>query len=73
MEENVIKWKNYMCIFLTKKRKRKLVEKWISEHPEQQFYMASNDMVGDATGPMSPGRYTTIDTFYYSVVRYWKD
>ena len=67
-----------MCIFVSKKRKKEAVYKWLKEHESMQFYIAEVDvygtgnkqeMVGDATGPMNINRYMTIDDFYNNWVK----
>jgi hypothetical protein len=50
-----------------KKLKVRIVEKYIA-FSEIGLYLTDDEkFVGDAFGPMGPGRYTPIDTFYKEI------
>ena len=48
---------------------KKRIKHWIDINPSAGFYYARNGMIGDAYGPMGPGRYRTKYQFY----KEWKD
>ena len=38
---------------------------FLDGHPSGGYYLARNGMIGDAYGPMGPGRYRKIKDFYF--------
>ena len=62
-----------ISIFISKKRKLKAIEKWIKNNPSQGYYIAGvtdqnlAPLIGNAYGPMGPGRYCTIEQFYKTI------
>ena len=55
--------------------KLEYIKEWISKNEESGYYISQtldengNNLIGDAYGPMSSGRYMTIDEFYNQIIK----
>lgn len=55
--------------------KLEYIKEWLSKNEESGYYISrtldknGNNLIGDAYGPMSFGRYMTIDEFYNQITK----